>query len=426
MAASATSIIRRALEGTRHRAGGLVRVWLRTTPARRSRMRSTRVSPRRPRGRRRGERRVRALWRAFAARMAGRPALVARPHPYDEFVASLLASADAALDDAGVRFQRFEAALHAPVRVDFLALARLVGLGSPGPFGLLIHPQHGPWWALRGAWMVDARRRCSRAARGRAPGPCAGCPAPCVGGWANAGGIERATPEVRARCVVGQGSRYDDDQVAYHYERARRYRGAPCAADRSGELTFASRRPLERGLRVRRPEARHFEAELLRRLLEELRDRLGVDALARAAHPEARVVHLAAARLADAAKDALGPQRQRRAQPLLEHVLHRARQAQEHAARVRGARVARGAKNVAHVLVVEPGNDRRDHHADRSPARASRSMMRTRRAGVVTNGSMARAFASSQNGMLTVTDDARDARRAPGARRCRARPAPTW
>jgi hypothetical protein len=156
------------------------------------------------------------LWRAFATRMAGRPEPWSAPHPYDEFVAGLLARADAALDDAGVRYRRFEAAFHAPVRVDFLALARLVGLGSPGPFGLLIHPQHGPWWALRGAWMVDADVDPPLGVSS----PCANCPAPCVGGWANAGGIERATPEVRARCVVGQGSRYDDDQIGYHYERA--------------------------------------------------------------------------------------------------------------------------------------------------------------------------------------------------------------
>ncbi len=115
-----------------------------------------------------------------------------------------------------MRFQRFEAALHAPVRVDFVALASLVGLGRPGPFGLLIHPEHGPWWALRGAWLVDAEVDPPREA---APA-CAGCAAPCVGGWENAGSIARATTDARARCVVGPASRYDDDQMAYHSDRA--------------------------------------------------------------------------------------------------------------------------------------------------------------------------------------------------------------
>ncbi len=39
-----------------------------------------------------------------------------------------------------------------------------------------------------------------------------------------------------------------------------------------------------------------------------------------------------------------------------------------------------------------------------TPARASRSMVRMRRAGVVTKGSMARAFASFQKGTLTITE----------------------
>jgi hypothetical protein len=159
-----------------------------------------------------------ALWRAFRERTLAEPSWWDRPHPYDAFVASLLERADAALTQARVRFRRFEAAFHAPVRVDFLALARLAGLGSPSPFRLYVHDVHGPWWALRGAWLVDADvdpplSHLSRRA------PCVGCPAPCVGGVDRPGDIARATPEVRGRCVVGQASRYDDDQIAYHYDR---------------------------------------------------------------------------------------------------------------------------------------------------------------------------------------------------------------
>ena len=157
-----------------------------------------------------------ALWRRFVSQTAEQPELWSQSHPYDEFVADLLARADASLADAGVRHRRFEAAFEAPVRVDFIALARLAGLGSPGPFGLLIHPLHGPWWALRGAWLVDAAIDPPPEVQDR----CAGCAAPCVGGWHNAGGIGRATAEVRGRCVVGQESRYDEDQIGYHYDRA--------------------------------------------------------------------------------------------------------------------------------------------------------------------------------------------------------------
>jgi hypothetical protein len=162
-----------------------------------------------------------ALWRRFRARTDADPSVWDEAHPYDAFVAAQLARADEALAVAGVRFRRFVAAFHAPLRVDFLALAQLVGLGAPGPFALLVHPEHGAWWALRGAWLVDAPVEPPLAYRP----PCIGCAAPCVGGARDPGagearGIPRATAEVRARCVVGQASRYDDDQIAYHYDRA--------------------------------------------------------------------------------------------------------------------------------------------------------------------------------------------------------------
>ena len=156
-----------------------------------------------------------ALWRLFLARTRVDAGVWDQEHPYDAFVAELLARADEALASAGVRHHRFDAAYAAPVRVSFIALARLTGLGVPGPFGLVIDRRHGPWWALRGAWLVDAETEPPLAGAS----PCATCTAPCIGGWAHAGGIALATPEARSRCVVGQASRFDDDQVAYHYDR---------------------------------------------------------------------------------------------------------------------------------------------------------------------------------------------------------------
>jgi hypothetical protein len=166
------------------------------------------------------------LWRRFREHMDADRSRWALAHPYDAFIGSTLTRADEALTRAGVRFRRFDAAFHAPVRLSFIALARLVGLGAPGPFMLAIHPEHGAWLALRGAWLVDAEVEPPLTL---VP-PCTGCPAPCVGGLENAGGIVRATPEVRARCVVGQGSRYDEDQIAYHYDRenaVRRFQKSP-------------------------------------------------------------------------------------------------------------------------------------------------------------------------------------------------------
>jgi epoxyqueuosine reductase QueG len=157
------------------------------------------------------------LFRLFRERARARPSLWDEPHPYDAFVSETLDRADRALAAADLRFLRFDAAFHAPVRVDFVALAELAGMGKRGPFGLLISPVHGPWWALRGAWLVDAP---VEPASDLAP-PCEGCAAPCVGGWGRAHSeIAGATAESRLRCVAGQEWRYDADQIAYHYARA--------------------------------------------------------------------------------------------------------------------------------------------------------------------------------------------------------------
>lgn len=157
-----------------------------------------------------------ALWRRFCARMKAEPELWDTPHPYDAFVAETLSRGDGALRAARIRFLRFDAAVGAAVRVDFVALAQLVGLGSPAPFAFLIHPEHGAWWALRGAWLVDADVDPALTVRK----PCDGCPAPCIGGPQNAPiRAWRATPGVRARCIVGQTSRYDAEQIAYHEDR---------------------------------------------------------------------------------------------------------------------------------------------------------------------------------------------------------------
>jgi hypothetical protein len=155
------------------------------------------------------------LWRRFREVVEGDRRRWDEANPYDRVVAETLDRADTALRLRGVRFRRFEAAFHAQPRVDFVTMARLVGLGEPGPFRLLIHSEHGAWWALRGAWLVDAEVERPRAE----PMPCNGCAAPCVGGWENAE-TARATAEVRGRCVVGQPSRYDEEQIAYHTDRA--------------------------------------------------------------------------------------------------------------------------------------------------------------------------------------------------------------
>ena len=155
----------------------------------------------------------RGLWRALRDAADHRERWRTE-HPLDDFVAGVLDRVDAALTDARIGFRRFEAKVLAPVPLDFRALGEIVGLGSLGPFGMLIHAEHGPWWALRAAYLVDVEVDPPLA---HAP-PCRGCAAPCVAGAPReSAGIALATADVRTRCIVGGRSRYDDDQLAYHY-----------------------------------------------------------------------------------------------------------------------------------------------------------------------------------------------------------------
>jgi hypothetical protein len=175
----------------------------------------------------------RGLWEAARARSGA--AWTPAADPLDTHVARSLDLADLALARARIGTRRFEArvashpASSAAPQLDFRALGELVGLGSPGPFGMLIHPDHGPWWALRAAYFVDTEV----APALEHTAPCAGCEAPCVrpdaSGRAGPGlsmidepttAVRRtllaATPEVRTRCVVGTSSRYSSEQIAYH------------------------------------------------------------------------------------------------------------------------------------------------------------------------------------------------------------------
>lgn len=158
----------------------------------------------------------RALWPAFRAWLDEGGGRAALPHPLDAYVAGALDRADAALAAAGVAFRRFEPTFTAPIALDFRALGELAGLGVLGPFGMLIHPRFGPWWALRGAYLVGA----DVAAPAALPAPCAGCPAPCVADRAPSDDLARATIAARERCVVGAEHRYTDAQLAFHYGRA--------------------------------------------------------------------------------------------------------------------------------------------------------------------------------------------------------------
>jgi hypothetical protein len=184
-----------------------------------------------------------ALWTAFRAHLRDHPAAAARPHPLDDFTRAVLADAAAPL----LARHGARGALRLPFDTDepplsFAHLAQAAGLGAPSLLGVVLHPEFGPWIALRGAFLLDVPARAARPAAGF--DPCAACvERPCVAacpgaavtvaaGWdaercmahrlsADADGRCDAGCHARVACVYGTGYRYPDEAAAYHQGRAR-------------------------------------------------------------------------------------------------------------------------------------------------------------------------------------------------------------
>jgi len=181
-----------------------------------------------------------AFWEAFRARADGAPGFAQRAHPLDDFTrevieghaAPLLAAADV---HRGVRFPFDDAT----PPLSFVHLAEAAGLGRRGLLGILLHPEFGPWMALRAAFLLDAPARAARPAAGFEPcatcaeRPCiAACPGAAVSsaGWdvercvthrlAQDGNCDDAC-HARVACVYGRAHVYPAAANAHHQGRAR-------------------------------------------------------------------------------------------------------------------------------------------------------------------------------------------------------------
>ena len=193
-----------------------------------------------------------AFWAAYRSHVARHPADAARDHPLDDFTTAVMEEHVVPLAARlGVR-----AELHLPYRettppVSFVHLAEAAGLGRRSLLGVLVHPEFGPWMALRAALLVDVALAAPRPAAGFDPcpscatRPClAACPADAVShpaGWdvprCVAFRVARADANpcagrchARLACVYGRAHRYPDDALAHHHARAfavmRRYAGS--------------------------------------------------------------------------------------------------------------------------------------------------------------------------------------------------------
>ena len=173
-----------------------------------------------------------AFWAAFRAAHARDGSSA---DPLDRFTRDVVATATADVAGARTVFP-FDAT---PTLVDFQTLAELAGLGRRSLVGVLVHPEYGPWLALRAAILVREDVRAARPADGfdPCPGcverPCiTACPAGAVGadGWdvprCVAHRLADATRcaggcHARLDCVYGRAHRYPADALAFHQASAR-------------------------------------------------------------------------------------------------------------------------------------------------------------------------------------------------------------
>jgi len=167
----------------------------------------------------------RALWERFSeSRERALP-----DDPLDRYVRRVL-------DEAGKEWDppaavAFYADRREGVYLPIVALARRAGFGAPGRVGVLIHPEYGPWLAIRAVLLVPE----SLVEDPVTPfDPCTGCPAPCaaacVGLAVEARGLDArrcydtrlANPAcagacaARSACVVGTRHSYAPEQLAHH------------------------------------------------------------------------------------------------------------------------------------------------------------------------------------------------------------------
>lgn len=153
---------------------------------------------------------TRALWAPFCAAMED-PALAAERHPLDRYTERTL---EATYPSARIVYAHRE---YDGAFLPFQQLAVAAGLAALAPTHLLVHPIHGPWFALRAVVLVDDAPppRSLPIAK-----PCA-CTGACDAAFAHALAHPddwRAWLAMRDACSL-RAARYVDAQTRFHYTK---------------------------------------------------------------------------------------------------------------------------------------------------------------------------------------------------------------
>jgi len=157
---------------------------------------------------------TRGLWPVFLAACRRDPATALQPDPLDGYTVAIVSGAAEATGHAFVAL--WGHTMH-PRPIPIQRVAEVAGLARIAPCHLSVHPQLGPWLALRAVLVLDAEPQPSPSL----DHPCAGCARPCMEA------LDRALPStdwrkwlaVRDACPLGRTARYSEAQVAYHYDK---------------------------------------------------------------------------------------------------------------------------------------------------------------------------------------------------------------
>ena len=204
-----------------------------------------------------------ALFAAFQRWLAAAPErLQEHAHPLDAFVAAHLSAVDPP-GWQGAADRRWAPCAADGPRVDFRRLAVDAGLGWLSRTGLLLHPEHGLWLGLRAALFTTAELAPTGPLTG--PGPCGGCPAPCMQACPGGAMVRSPTPgnpsawdwqacrdfrvdqpcrarcDVRNACPEGAASRYP--ALAQHYHNDHSGGGRAALAQTLGVASGEGRDP---------------------------------------------------------------------------------------------------------------------------------------------------------------------------------------
>lgn len=181
------------------------------------------------------------FWNGFRAYYEAHPGyLREREHPLDEYTSATIETAlTPPLRTANVAYRYLYPFRFWTEPVSFMHLARAAGIAGPSLLGVVIHPQYGPWMALRAAVLLD--QEVSMPPQAPDFDPCPTCQERACMTACPAGAIASATgwdiptcvqhrlrietdcvDYCRARydCVYGREHRYPLDELQYHQRRS--------------------------------------------------------------------------------------------------------------------------------------------------------------------------------------------------------------